>query len=67
MIKNSALAVAFGVLASLMGVVDELVSQQGLDGGPVFLGVVIGYLVLTIPLGLLLDLVERSQKKAARR
>jgi glutamate transport system permease protein len=67
MIKNSALAASFGVIATLMGVVDELVSQQYYDTVPVFLGVVVGYLTMTIPLGLALDAVERSQKKAVRR
>lgn len=67
MIKNSALASAFGVIGTLMGVVDTLVSQEVYDAQPVFLGVVIGFLTLTIPLGLLLDLVERSQKKAVSR
>lgn len=67
MIKNSALAAVFGVIATLMGVVDELVSQQYYDAGWVFFGVVVGYLTMTIPLGLALDAVERSQKKAVRR
>jgi glutamate transport system permease protein len=66
MIKNSALASAFGVIATLMGVADTLVSQEVYDAQPVFLGVVIGFLTLTIPLGLLLDLVERSQKAVSR-
>ncbi|WP_027345999.1 amino acid ABC transporter permease [Hamadaea tsunoensis] len=67
MVKNSALAAAFGVIVTLMGVVDELVSQQYYDAVPVFLGVAVGFLILTIPLGLLLDMVERSQKKVATR
>jgi hypothetical protein len=33
----------------------------------VFLGVIAGFLTITIPLGLLLDLVEWSQKKAVQR
>jgi len=67
MIKNSALAASFGVIVTLMGVVDDLVSQQYYDTIPVFLGVVVGYLTMTIPLGLALDAVERSQKKAVQR
>jgi glutamate transport system permease protein len=71
MIKNSALALSFGVLASMTGVFDRLISQASgtevYDSGPVIIGVVIGYLVLTIPLGLLIDAVERSQKKTVRR
>jgi glutamate transport system permease protein len=67
MIKNSALAAAFGVIGTLMGVVDELVSQQGYSTVPVFLGVIAGFLTITIPLGLLIDLVEWFQKKAVQR
>ena len=70
MIKNSALALSFGVLASMMGVFDLLISQEtqhSYDPNAVLIGVVIGFLALTIPLGLLLDLVERSQKKTVRR
>jgi glutamate transport system permease protein len=66
MIKNSALASAFGVITTLMGVVDTLVSQEVYDAAPVFLGVVIGFLTLTVPLGLLIDLVERSQKAVSQ-
>jgi glutamate transport system permease protein len=70
MIKNSALALSFGVIASMMGVFDVLISQEtkhSYDSTAVLIGVVVGYLVLTIPLGLLLDAVERSQKKTVRR
>jgi len=70
MIKNSALALSFGVLASMTGVFDRLISQAegaSYDSMAVLVGVVVGYLVLTIPLGLVLDAVERSQKKTVRR
>lgn len=67
MLKNSALASAFGASAVLMGVVPELVGQKDYQTEPVFLGVVVGYLIMTIPLGLVIDAVERSQMKAARR
>ena len=55
------------VIATLMGVVDTLVSQESYSTQPVFLGIVVGFLTLTIPLGLLLDLIERTQKKAVSR
>lgn len=67
MIKNSALASAFGVIATLMGVADTLLSQESYSTQPVFLGIVVGFLTLTVPLGLLLDVVERSGKKAVSR
>ncbi|NUT31893.1 MAG: amino acid ABC transporter permease [Hamadaea sp.] len=70
MIKNSALAAAFGVIATLMGVADVLLAQaegKAYDLTWVMLGIVIGYLTMTIPLGLALDAIERSQKKAVRR
>ncbi|MCW2505790.1 MAG: amino acid transporter permease [Actinomycetia bacterium] len=61
MIKNSALAGAFGVAGDLFQTSDELTSAQGLPAIPVFIGVAAGYLILTVPLGLLLDRIERSQ------
>jgi glutamate transport system permease protein len=61
MIKNSALAGAFGVAGDLFQTSDELTSAQGLPAIPVFIGVAAGYLILTVPLGLLLDRIERRQ------
>jgi glutamate transport system permease protein len=59
MIKNSALVGSFGVVGDLSQTADLLVSQEGLPLIPVFVGISIGYLILTIPLGVLLDRVER--------
>jgi glutamate transport system permease protein len=64
MIKNSALAGAFGVVGDLFQTSDQLTSAQGLPAIPVFIGVAAGYLILTVPLGLLLDRVERRQAVA---
>jgi glutamate transport system permease protein len=61
MIKNSALAGAFGVVGDLFQTSDQLTSAQGLPAIPVFIGVATGYLIMTIPLGLLLDRFERQQ------
>ncbi|MGP4017281.1 amino acid ABC transporter permease [Saccharopolyspora sp. 5N708] len=60
MIKNSAIAGAFGVGGDLFSVGDTLTSARGLDALPVLTGVVLGYLVITIPAGLLLGVIERK-------
>ncbi|MGC9666462.1 amino acid ABC transporter permease [Planosporangium sp. 12N6] len=59
MIKNSALAGFFGVVGDLSQTADSLVSAEGLPLIPVFIGISIGYLIMTVPLGILLDRVER--------
>lgn len=61
MIKNSAIAGAFGVVGDLFSVADDLTSAQGLSAIPVLIGVSFGFLVMTVPLGLLLDRIERRQ------
>jgi glutamate transport system permease protein len=61
MIKNSALAGVFGVLGDLFFVADDL-TARGIATIPVFFGVSIGYLVMTAPMGLLLDLIEKRRK-----
>jgi len=61
MIKNSALAGVFGVAGELLSVSDELTSAGGEPAIPVFLGVATGYLIMTVPLGLMLDRIERGQ------
>jgi glutamate transport system permease protein len=61
MIKNSAIAGAFGVVGDLFSVADDLTSAQGFPAIPVLLGVSAGFLVMTVPLGLLLDRIERRQ------
>ncbi|EWC58291.1 polar amino acid ABC transporter, inner membrane subunit [Actinokineospora spheciospongiae] len=60
MVKNSAIAGAFGVGGDLFSVSDTLTSSRGEAILPVLIGVVIGYLVITIPGGLLLNLLERK-------
>ncbi|MGW3472164.1 amino acid ABC transporter permease [Saccharopolyspora sp. NPDC000995] len=60
MIKNSAIVGAFGVGGDLFAVGDTLTSARGLAALPVLTGVVLGYLVITIPAGLLLGWVERK-------
>ncbi|MGH3673625.1 MAG: amino acid ABC transporter permease [Pseudonocardiaceae bacterium] len=59
MIKNSAIVGAFGVGGELFSVQARLTSAQGLDLIPVLLGVAAGYLVITIPAGLALGMIER--------
>lgn len=60
MIKNSAIVGAFGVGGDLFAVGDTLTSARGEAALPVLIGVVLGYLVITIPAGLLLGFVERK-------
>ncbi|HEX6499568.1 MAG TPA: amino acid ABC transporter permease [Micromonosporaceae bacterium] len=61
MIKNSALVGSFGVVGDLSQAADSLTSAGGLPLIPVFIGISIGYLILTIPLGILLDQLERRR------
>jgi glutamate transport system permease protein len=60
MIKNSAIVGAFGVGGDLFAVGDTLTSARGEAALPVLAGVVIGYLILTIPAGLALGALERK-------
>jgi glutamate transport system permease protein len=64
MIKNSALAGFFGVVGDLSQTSDQLTSAEGLPVIPVFIGIAIGYLIMTVPLGLLLDRIERRRAMA---
>jgi glutamate transport system permease protein len=64
MIKNSALVGFFGVVGDLSQTADQLVSAEGLPLIPVFIGISIGYLIMTVPLGVLLDQVERRRAVA---
>jgi glutamate transport system permease protein len=66
MIKNSALGGFFGVSGMLSDAMQTLTSQEGLPVIPVFIGIAIGYLVLTIPLGVLLDRIELRRAAATR-
>lgn len=60
MIKNSAIAGAFGIGGDLFSVGENLTSAQGEAALPVLTGVVLGYLIITIPAGLLLGVIERK-------
>lgn len=59
MFKNSAIIAAFGVGRDLWSVGEVLSSAQGYDALPVFTGVAIGYLCITLPAGALLAVTER--------
>lgn len=60
MIKNSAIVGAVGVGGDLYSVGVQLTGSGGLAVIPVLTGVALGYLILTIPAGLLLGLAERK-------
>jgi glutamate transport system permease protein len=64
MIKNSAIFGFFGLTGDLSATFQQLVSARGLPAVPVFLAVTAGFLVMTVPLGLLLDQVERRRAVA---
>jgi glutamate transport system permease protein len=68
MLKNSALAGAIGgVSGDLMGRADSILSDPAAGAASltsVFAGISIGYLIMTIPLGLLLDRVEKKRANA---
>ncbi|MBA8825652.1 glutamate transport system permease protein [Saccharopolyspora lacisalsi] len=60
MIKNSAIVGAFGVGGDLYAAGITLTSARGEAALPVLTGVVIGYLLITVPAGLLLGTLERK-------
>jgi glutamate transport system permease protein len=60
MFKNSAVVGAFGVGRDLFSVGESLTSAQGYAALPVLTGVAIGYLLITLPAGGLLALLERK-------
>lgn len=64
MIKNSALAGFFGVVGDLSKTAESLVTVEGQPVIPVFIGIALGFLVMTVPLGLLLDRVEQRRAVA---
>jgi glutamate transport system permease protein len=64
MIKNSALAGFFGLSGDLAGTMQQLVSARGQPAIPVFLAVTTGFLVMTVPLGFVLDQVEKRRSRA---
>jgi glutamate transport system permease protein len=60
MFKNSAVVGAFGVGGDLWALGRSLSSAQGYEALPIFTGVAIGYLCITIPAGLILGVLERK-------
>jgi glutamate transport system permease protein len=62
MLKNSALAGSFGLVGDLSQTADILTSQEGQPIIPVFVGISLGYLIMTIPVGLLLDAIEKRRR-----
>lgn len=60
MIKNSAIVGAFGVGSDLFANGIQLTSAQGYSAVGVLTGVLLGYLLLTIPGGILLGVLERK-------
>jgi glutamate transport system permease protein len=66
MVKNSAVGSLVGVAGSLSATMDVLVSQEGLALLPVIIGISAGYLLITIPLGIVLDRVELRRAVATR-
>jgi len=60
MIKNSAIVGAVGVGGELFSVHATLVSARGLALIPILLGTAVGYLLLTIPAGIGLGVLERK-------
>lgn len=64
MIKNSALAGFFGVVGDLSSGAQSLTSAGGEPIIPVFIGISIGYLIMTVPLGIFLDRVEARRAVA---
>ena len=59
MFKNSAVVGAFGVGRDLFSVGESLTSAQGFAALPVLTGVAVGYLLITLPAGALLAVLER--------
>ncbi len=59
MFKNSAVLGAFGVGGDLFSVSNRLTSAQGYAVAPVLIGVLVGYLAITLPTGALLSVLER--------
>jgi glutamate transport system permease protein len=60
MFKNSAVLGAFGVGRELFGTGISLTSAQGYSATIVFAGIAVGYLCITIPAGLILQILERK-------
>jgi glutamate transport system permease protein len=60
MFKNSAVLGAFGVGGDLFQISDRLTSAQGYAVFPVMTGMAVGYLLITLPSGALLSVIERK-------
>lgn len=60
MFKNSAVVGAFGVGSDLWSVGQTLTSARGYETLPVFTGVAVGFLLITLPAGALLQVIERK-------
>jgi glutamate transport system permease protein len=61
MIKNSAIAGFFGLVGDLSNRAFSLITTQGQPSIPILITVTAFYLVMTVPLGLVLDRVERRR------
>lgn len=59
MMKNSAVVGAFGVSGDLFAVYRNLTGAGGQEAFPVLIGVAIGFLLITLPAGILLAVLER--------
>jgi glutamate transport system permease protein len=64
MLKNSALAGFFGVVGDLSNSGYDMITQDQEPVIPTMIGIAVGFLVMTVPLGLLLDWVERRRAVA---
>jgi glutamate transport system permease protein len=60
MFKNSAVVGAFGVGGDLWSTAQTLTSARGYETLPVFIGMAVGYLCITLPAGALLQVIERK-------
>jgi glutamate transport system permease protein len=60
MFKNSAVVGAFGVGGDLWSTGQTLTSARGLETLPVFLGIAFFYLMITLPAGAILQVIERK-------
>ncbi|RBY98049.1 amino acid ABC transporter permease [Blastococcus sp. TF02-8] len=60
MFKNSAVVGAFGVGGDLWSTGATLTSARGYETLPVYIGVAIGYLIITLTAGALLQVLERK-------
>jgi glutamate transport system permease protein len=64
MMKNSAIAGLFGVSGDLMSVGSGLIGAKGYPALQVLLGVLVGYLIITLSSGALLGALERKLEVA---